>query len=139
MQRTNISTNGPYEAANGYSRCVKIEHATHTDFFFAGTTAINADGTIEHEGDAGGQARVILERVGEVLREHGASLADVVSTRLYVTDVTHAEAVGRAHGQVFKDTRPAATMVVVAALVDPRMLVEIEAHAVAPRPAGPGE
>ena len=133
MHRTNISTNGPYEATNGYSRCVKIERADSTDFFFAGTTAVNADGTIEHEGDAGGQARVILERIGAVLHEHGASLADVVATRMYVTDAAHAEAVGRAHGEVFKDIRPAATLVVVAGLVDPRMLVEIEVHAVALR------
>ena len=134
MNRTNISTNGPYEATNGYSRCVRIERADSTDFFFAGTTAMNPDGTIEHEGDAGGQARVILERIGAVLLEHGASLADVVATRMYVTDVAHAQAVGRAHGAVFKDTRPAATLLVVAGLVDPRMLVEIEAHAVVKRP-----
>jgi len=133
MIRTNISTGGPYEATNGYSRCVKIERADSTDFVFAGTTAVNADGTIEHEGDAGGQARVILERIGAVLREHGATLADVVATRLYVTDVEHAEAVGRAHGKAFGAIRPAATLLVVAALVDPRMLVEIEAHAVVPR------
>lgn len=138
MTRTNISTGGPYEATNGYSRCVKIERAAggggeHTDFFFAGTTAINADGTIEREGDAGGQARVILERIGAVLHEHGASLSDVVATRMYVTDVAHAQAVGLAHGAVFKDIRPAATLLVVAGLVDPRMLVEIEAHAIASR------
>lgn len=130
MNRTNISTNGPWEAANGYSRCVKLERADSTDFFFAGTTAINPDGTIEHEGDAGGQARVILERIGRVLREHGASLADVVVTRMYVTDAAHAQAVGRAHGEAFEGIHPAATLVVVAGLVDPRMLVEIEAHAV---------
>ncbi|MEQ8316986.1 MAG: RidA family protein [Phycisphaerales bacterium] len=132
MKRTNISTGGPWEATNGYSRCVKIEHADRTEFFFAGTTAVNADGTIEREGDAGGQASTIIERIGAVLREHGAGLAHVVSTRLYVTDVAHAEAVGRAHGEAFKDVRPAATLLVVAALVDPRMLVEIEAHAVSP-------
>jgi enamine deaminase RidA (YjgF/YER057c/UK114 family) len=133
VNRTNISTGGPYEATNGYSRCVKVERADGTDFFFAGTTAVNPDGTIEHEGDAGGQARAILERIDAVLLEHGASLADVVATRMYVTDGAHAEAVGLAHGAVFKDVRPAATLLVVAALVDPRMLVEIEAHAVAPR------
>jgi enamine deaminase RidA (YjgF/YER057c/UK114 family) len=138
MNRTNISTGGPYEATNGYSRCVKIERAAgggggHTDFFFAGTTAVNPDGSIEHEGDAGGQARVILERIGRVLEEHGASLAHVVATRMYVVDAGHAPAVGLAHGAVFKDVRPAATLLVVAGLVDPRMLVEIEAHAVAPR------
>ncbi len=132
MKRTSISTGGPWEATNGYSRCVKIERAESTDFFLAGTTAINADGAIEHEGDAGGQARVILERIGAVLHEHGASLADVVATRMYVTDVAHAQAVGRAHGEVFTDIRPAATLLVVAGLVDPRMLVEIEAHAIAP-------
>ena len=133
MRRTNISGNGPWEDANGYSRCVMVERADSTDFFFAGTTAVNADGSIEHEGDAGGQARVILERIGAVLAGHGASLADVVATRMYVVDVAHATAVGRAHGEAFKDIRPAATLVVVSGLVDPRMLVEIEAHAVLPR------
>ncbi|UYV11580.1 MAG: RidA family protein [Phycisphaera sp.] len=133
MTRTNISTNGPYEATNGYSRCVKIDHETHTDFFFAGTTAMNPDGSIECEGDAGGQTRAILERIGAVLAEHGAGLEHVVSTRMYVADAAHAEAVGQAHGEVFKDIRPAATLLVVAGLVDGRMLVEIEATAIAPR------
>lgn len=132
MHRTNISTGGPWEAANGYSRCVKIEHADRTEFFFAGTTAVNADGSIECEGDAAGQASAIIERIGGVLREHGAGLEHVVSTRLYVTDVAHAEVVGRAHGLAFAEIRPTATLLVVAALVDPRMLVEIEVHAVSP-------
>ena len=133
MTRTNISTGGPFEATNGYSRCVKIEHDMHTDFFFAGTTAMNPDGTIKCEGDAGGQTRAILERIGAVLAEHGAGLEHVVSTRMYVVDAAHAEAVGRAHGEVFKDIRPAATLVVVAGLVDERMLVEIEAVAICPK------
>lgn len=133
MTRTNISTGGPFEASNGYCRCVKIEHGTHTDFLFAGTTAMNPDGTIECEGDAGGQTRAILERIGAVLAEHGAGLEHVVSTRMYVVDPAHAEAVGRAHGEVFRDIRPAATLVVVAGLVDARMLVEIEAVAIGPK------
>lgn len=133
MNRTTISTGGPYEATNGYSRCVKIEHADHVEFFFAGTTAMNPDGSIECEGDAGGQARAILARIGAVLADHGAGLEHVVSTRMYVVDDAHAEAVGWAHGEVFKDNRPAATLVVVAGLVDARMLVEIEAVAIAPR------
>ena len=133
IHRTNISTNGPWEAANGYSRCVKLEHTDHTEFVFAGTTAMNADGTIEHEGDPGGQTRVILKRVGAVLNDHGAGLEHVVATHLYVTDVAHAEAVGRVHGEVFKDIRPAATLLMIAGLVDPRMLVEIEIRAILPR------
>ncbi|MGD1916018.1 MAG: RidA family protein [Phycisphaerales bacterium] len=136
MNRTNISTNGPWEATNGYSRCVKLEHRNenggHTEFVFAGTTAMNPDGSIEHEDDAGGQTRTILQRVGEVLAQHGAGLEHVISTRLYITDAAHAEAVGRAHGEVFRDIRPAATLLVIAGLVDPRMLVEIEVRAVAP-------
>jgi len=132
MKRTNISTGGPWEATNGYSRCVKIDHADHTVFHFAGTTAVNPDGSIECEGDAGGQTRAILGRIGTVLAAHGAGLEHVVSTRMYVVDVAHAEAVGRAHGEVFRDIRPAATLVVVAGLVDARMLAEIEAYAVVP-------
>ncbi|MEO1007089.1 MAG: RidA family protein [Planctomycetota bacterium] len=130
MTRTNISTGGPWEAANGYSRAVKLEHADHTRFVFAGTTAANPDGSIEAEGDAGGQARTILDRIGSVLREHGAGLEHVVATRMFVTKAEHAQAVGRAHGEIFAGIRPAATLVVVAALVDARMLVEIEAEAV---------
>ena len=136
MNRTNISSNGPWEATNGYSRCMKLEHQNengdHIEFVFAGTTAMNPDGTIEHEGDAGGQTRTILERIGAVLSEHGAGLEHVVSTHLYVTDAAYAEAVGRAHGEVFRGIRPAATLLVIAGLVDPRMLVEIEVRAVAP-------
>lgn len=134
MKRTNISTNGPFEAINGYSRCVKIEHDTHTDFFFAGTTATLPDGTVEHLGDAGAQAASVLARFEKILREHGAGLEHVVATRISITSTADVDAVGLAHGAVFKDIRPAATLLVVAALVDPRMLVEIEAHAVAPRP-----
>lgn len=94
---------------------------------------MNPDGTIEHEGDPGGQARVNLERIGAVLADHGAGLEHVVSTRMSVVDAAHAGAVGRAHGGVFGGIRPAATLVVVAGLVDARMLVEIEAVAVGPK------
>jgi len=96
----------------------------------AGTTAAREDGTVAAIGDPGAQARVALERIGEALERAGASLADVVRTRIYLTDAGYADAVGLVHGEVFGAAPPAAAMVVVAALLDPRLLVEIEAEAV---------
>lgn len=97
----------------------------------AGTTAVDGNGNVIAPHDAGEQARVALERIGAALREAGASFADVVRTRMYVVDIGRDwEAVGRAHGAVFGDIRPATTMVEVRALIDPAMRVEIEVEAV---------
>ena len=123
--RRNIGTGSPWEAVVGYSRAVRVGDTVHV----AGTTAVR-DGLVVAPGDAYRQAQVALEIVVAALADCGATPADVVRTRLYVTDIRDWEAVGRAHGEVFADVRPASTMVQVGALIDPELLVEIEAEAV---------
>ncbi|MEL6892558.1 MAG: RidA family protein [Actinomycetota bacterium] len=123
MTRTNISSGGPYEAPYGYSRAVRIGDQVHV----AGTCAQppNVDGC-----DAGTQARDALRIIVEALEEAGASAADVVRTRIFVVDLADAPAVLEAHGEVFGDVRPAATLLQVSGLIDPALTVEIEATAI---------
>lgn len=121
--RQNISSGGPYEEPYGYSRAVRVGHHVHV----AGTCAQapNIDGV-----DAYGQAVDALATIAAALGEAGATPSDVVRTRLYVVDLADTEPVLRAHGEVFGDIRPAATLVQVAGLIDPALLVEIEADAI---------
>ena len=119
----------PWEPVVGYSRVVRAGDLV----FVAGTTATTEDGAIAGLGDGYVQTRQALANVAAALERAGARLEDVVRTRLYVTDITAWEDVGRAHGEVFADIRPVTAMVQVAALLDPRMLVEVEAEAWAPR------
>ena len=126
MKRENVRGNSPYEPIVGYSRAVRVGNSVHV----AGTTATGADGTIVGKGDPYAQAIQCFKNVEQALHEAGANFRDVVRTRMYVTDITRWEAVGRAHGQIFRDIRPVATMVEVSRLVDPEMLVEIEVDAV---------
>jgi enamine deaminase RidA (YjgF/YER057c/UK114 family) len=128
--RRRVSSGVPFEQAVGYSRAV----AAGDFIFVSGCTSI-ADGKIVHEGDAAKQTEQALLNVSAALRQLGASLADVVQTRLYVTDISQWEEVGEAHRLAFELAPPAATMVQVAALIDPRLLVEVEA--VAHREGGP--
>ena len=124
--RLNIHTGAPWESIVGYCRAVRVgSHIAVT-----GTAAVGENGEVVGVGDANAQTRRCLEIIERALKDAGASLSDVVRTRIYVTDISQWEAVGRAHGEVFGEVYPATTMVEVSALIDPDMLVEIEADAI---------
>ena len=130
MSIIRLGSGAPWEGIVGYSRVVVRGEAA----WVSGTTSL-VDGRVAHPGDAGEQTRQALAIIKAALERAGFSMADVVRTRMFVTDISRWEEIGRAHGEVFGDVRPATSMVEVSALIDPDMLVEIEADAVRGVPA----
>ncbi len=126
MDRQLISSGAKWESVVGYSRAVRVGSMVHV----AGTTAVNNEGDIVGKGDGYLQTKQIFKIIQKALEDAGASLKDVVRTRMFVTDISHWEAIGRAHGEFFREIRPASTMLEVSKLIHPDMLIEIEVDAI---------
>ena len=126
MQRTNYSSGAKWEDIVGYSRAVKIGNIVE----LTGTVAVDENNTLMGKDDAYGQTKFIIEKIEKVLQQAGATLRDVVRTRMFVTDISRWEEYGKAHGEFFKDIRPCTSMIEVSALIEPGYLIEIEATAI---------
>ena len=125
-QRQNISSGAKWEDIVGYSRAVRIGNVIEV----AGTTAVDENNNVVGLNDPGAQTRFILQKIEKALHSAGANMRDVVRTRLFVTDISRWEEVGRAHGEFFREIKPASTMLQISALISPELLVEIEVTAI---------
>ena len=130
MERTNYSSGAKWEDIVGYSRAVKIGNTVEV----TGTVAVDANNELVGRNDAYAQTRFIIEKIETVLKKAGASLSDVVRTRMFVTDISRWEEYGRAHGEFFGNIKPCTSMIEVKGLIDPDYLIEIEATAVLTKP-----
>ncbi|MBK9569832.1 MAG: RidA family protein [Chitinophagaceae bacterium] len=126
MERKNYSSGAKWEDIVGYSRAVKVGNVVEV----TGTVAVEENSLLVCKGDAYGQTKFIIEKIEKVLHRAGASLKDVVRTRMFVTDISRWEEYGKAHGEFFKDIKPCTSMIEVKGLIDPEYLVEIEATAI---------
>lgn len=126
MLRTNYSSGAKWEAIVGYSRAVKVGNTIEV----TGTVAVDDNGQVVGTGDAYAQARFAIQKIEKVLQQAGASLKDVVRTRMFVTDISRWQEYGRAHGEFFKDVMPCTSMIEIKGLIDPEYLIEIEATAI---------
>jgi enamine deaminase RidA (YjgF/YER057c/UK114 family) len=129
MKRQNFGSGAPWEDTIGYSRVVKIGSRIEV----AGTTSV-VDGVVVGRGDAEVQTRCILDKISKALESAGSSLEEVVRTRIYTTDISKWEVIGKVHGEFFGKIKPVATMVGISALIDPDMIIEVEAEAVSSMP-----
>lgn len=126
LTRQNIGSGAKWEDLVGYSRAVRVGDTVHV----AGTVATDENGQVIGEGDLYAQTKFVIQKIEQALQQAGASLSDVVRTRMFVTDISQWEAAGRAHGEAFSTIKPVATMVEVSKLIDERYMIEIEAYAI---------
>ncbi len=125
-KRLNVPSGGKWENIVGYSRVVKVGNTVEV----AGTTASDENGEIHGKGDAYAQTKFIIQKIEHYLQKAGASLKDVVRTRMFVTDISQWEEIGRAHGEFFRNIKPVASMIEIKGLIDPNLLIEIEVTAI---------